>query len=274
MKRRIIFVFPYFLAFLFIGCASNAIMTTYNPQDIAISVNNVSFIMKKVEGGTFFMGSQKRNYSERNYNSDADDDESPVHQVTLSDFYICNIEVTQKLWKTVMGNNPSKWRGDMLPVDNVSWNDCQEFIIRLNQITGRNFRLPTEAEWEYAARGGNRSREYKYSGSNILEEIGWYEENSRDRSHPVGRKQPNELGIYDMTGNVMEWCEDWYGDYSARPQTNPRGPSDGIYRVVRGGNWCIPRDGCVSTWRARNYPNSRGPQTGQSVYGLRLVLVP
>lgn len=273
MKRIVLFVFPYFLAFLFMGCASNAIMTTYNPQDLTITINDVSFIMKKVEGGTFFMGSQKRNYSERNFNSDADDDESPVHQVTLSDFYICNIEVTQKLWKTVMGNNPSKWRGDMLPVENVSWNDCQEFIIRLNQITGRNFRLPTEAEWEYAARGGNRSRGYKYSGSNIIEEVGWYDDNSRNRSHPVGRKKPNELEIYDMTGNVWEWCEDWYGDYIGGLNSNPTGPSHGSYHVLRGGSWNNPIDGQHISYRARNYANSKRPSNGQSVYGLRLVLV-
>ena len=280
MKRIIIrialFMFSFcFSILLFSGCASEAYMTSYNPQDLTITVDDVSFIMKKVDGGTFLMGAQKTDYYGLNFDSDADDDESPVHQVTLSDFYICNVEVTQKLWKTIMSNNPSKWKGDMLPVENVSWNDCQEFIIRLNQKTGRNFRLPTEAEWEYAARGGNKSRGYKYSGSNIIGDVSWYESNSRNKTHRVGKTLPNELGIYDMAGNVCEWCGDWYGDYSGRSQTNPTGPSVGTYRILRGGNWCIPRDGCHNTWRARNYPSSIGPSRGNCLYGLygfRLVL--
>ena len=142
--------------------------------------------------------------------------------------------MTQALWKAVMGSNPSNWKGDNLPVENVSWNDCQTFLRKLNAMTGKNFRLPTEAEWEYAARGGNRSRGYQYSGSNVLSDVAWY---SGSKTHNVGTKAPNELGIYDMSGNVWEWCQDWYGDYHGYSQTNPTGPSSGSKRVVRGGSW-------------------------------------
>ena len=136
-----------------------------------------------------------------------------------------------------MGSNPSNFKGNNLPVENVSWYDCQTFIKRLNSYTGRNFRLPTEAEWEFAARGGNYSRHYKYSGSNKIDDVAWYSENSGHRTHPVGNKQPNELDLYDMSGNVWEWCSDWYGSYSSYSQSNPTGPNSGSYRVNRGGSW-------------------------------------
>ena len=147
--------------------------------------------------------------------SEAESDEKPTHNVTLSSYYICKYEVTQALWRAVMGSNPSYFKGDNLPVESVSWNDCQTFINRLNSYTGRNFRLPTEAEWEFAARGGNYSRHYKYSGSNYIGDVAWYGDNSGNRTHPVGTKQANELGLYDMSGNVWEWCSDWYGSYSS-----------------------------------------------------------
>lgn len=244
----------------------------YDPNDLTISVSGVSFTMKRVDGGTFNMGSQKTNSFGRNYDKEADDDESPVHQVTINDFYIGKYEVTQQLWEAVMSNNPSVFKGDNLPVENVTWFDCLEFIEKLNRITNRHFRLPTEAEWEYAAKGGKKSQGFKYSGSNRINDVAWYDGNSGNRSHPVGRKLPNELGIYDMTGNVAEWCSDWYGNYSSNSQANPKGPSNGKYRISRGGNWCNPIDGCRVVWRARNTPDSRKPRTGQSVYGLRLVL--
>ena len=183
-----------------------------------------------VAGGTFNMGAD---------DSDAYDSEKPVHSVTVSSFSIGKYEVTQKLWKAVMGTNPSDFKGDNLPVENVSWNDVQEFIRKLNAKTGKHYRLPAEAEWEYAARGGNRSRGYKYSGSDNLSSVAWYNENSGSKTHPVGTKSSNELGIYDMTGNVWEWCLDWYDSsyYSSSPSTNPAGPATGSYRVFRGGSW-------------------------------------
>jgi len=169
--------------------------------------------------------------------SDAYDGEKPTHQVTVSSFSIGKYEVTQEEWEAVMGKNPSYYKGAKRPVEEVSWNDCQEFIRKLNSLTGKQFRLPTEAEWEFAARGGTKSNHYKYAGSNTLSSVAWYDDNSGSTTHPVGQKSPNELGLYDMSGNVWEWCQDWYGDYSSSAQTNPKGPSSGSYRVVRGGSW-------------------------------------
>jgi len=158
--------------------------------------------------------------------------------VTVGDFYICKYEVTQELWEEVMGNNPSEFtEGENLPVENVSWDDAQEFIRKLNSITGKKYRLPTEAEWEFAARGGNNSKGYKYSGSDDINQVAWYDDNSGNRTYPVGQKAPNELGIYDMSGNVWEWCSDWYGDYPSGAVTNPTGPVNGSNRVFRGGSW-------------------------------------
>jgi len=185
-----------------------------------------------VQGGTFTMGCTSEQ------GNDCFSYEKPSHQVTLSSFYINKYEVTQALWSAVMGSNPSYFSGcDQCPVENVSWNDAQEFIQKLNAATGKNYRLPTEAEWEYAARGGRNSRGYKYSGSNKSDKVGWYDDNSSNKTHPVGKKKPNELGLYDMTGNVWEWCSDWYGDYSSQSQTDPKGPSNGLHRVNRGNSW-------------------------------------
>ena len=196
------------------------------------TVHGVAFKMVRVAGGTFQMGATSEQ------GSDAFDDEKPVHSVTISDYYIGQTEVTQELWEAVMGSNPSYFTGDnRRPVENVSWNDCMEFIAKLNQLTGKNFRLPTEAEWEYAARGGNKSKGYKYSGSNNPDAIAWYDKNSGYETHPVAQKQSNELGLYDMSGNVWEWCADRYGDYSSNSQTNPTGASTGSGRVLRGGSW-------------------------------------
>ena len=183
-----------------------------------ITVNGVSFNMVKVEGGTFTMG---------------DYEEFPPHMVTLSDDYLIGeTEVTQELWETVMGTNPSTHIGANLPVTNVSWNDCQKFIKKLNQLTDRHFRLPTEAEWEYAARGGNMSKGYMYAGSNTLNDVA----NDLSQTCPVKQKKPNELGLYDMSGNVYEWCQDYYNVYSSQPQINPQGPTNGSSRVIRGGS--------------------------------------
>ncbi|MBO7279020.1 MAG: SUMF1/EgtB/PvdO family nonheme iron enzyme [Bacteroidales bacterium] len=216
-----------------------------------------------VEGGTFQMGATSEQ------GSDAYDDEKPVHSVTLSDFYIGKYEVTQAQWKAVMGKNPSRFQGDNLPVENVSWNDIQEFIKKLNRLTGKRYRLPTEAEWEYAARGGKKSKGYKYAGSNSIGEVAWYDSNSGYETHPVGQKQPNELGLYDMSGNVWEWCQDWYGNYNSSSQTNPSGPASGSYRVLRGGSWYRSARYCRVSDRSFNYPSN-----WYYFYGFRLVLLP
>jgi formylglycine-generating enzyme required for sulfatase activity len=217
-----------------------------------------------VKGGTFRMGAT----SEQGYN--VYNDEKPAHSVTLSDYYIGKYEVTQAQWEAVMGNNPSNFKRDPnRPVEQVSWNDVQEFITKLNQLTGKTYRLPTEAEWEYAARGGSSSRGYKYSGSNTLSDVAWYDDNSNDETHPVGTKNPNELGIYDMSGNVYEWCSDWYGAYSSNSQTNPQGPSEGSRRVGRGGGWCYIAKICRVSNRDAGLADIRS-----YFLGFRLVLFP
>ena len=210
--------------------------------------------MVKVEGGRFQMGATSEQGSE------VGDWEKPVHSVTLSDYYICKYEVSQQEWEAVMGKNPSSFQGHDLPVEQVSWEDCQVFIQRLNTLTGLNFKLPTEAQWEYAARGGNKSQGYKYCGSNTLSEVGWYDENSG--SHPIGQKQANELGLYDMSGNVWEWCSDWYGNYSSTSQTDPTGPRYGSCRVRRGGSWGLGAGYCRVSDRSDYIPGRCGNNLG------------
>ena len=223
--------------------------------------DGISIDMVRVEAGTFTMGATAEM-------EDPYDDERPTHRVTLTnDYYIGKYEVTQALWKTVMGNNPSGFKGDNLPVEMVGWDDCQEFIGKLNRITGKTFRLPTEAEWEYAARGGNKSRGYQYSGSNNLSDVAWFLDNSGEMTHAVGTKQPNELGIYDMTGNVWEWCQDWYGAYSSSSQVNPTGANSGSSRMIRGGCWISGARSCRSSCRYYYSPDSR-----IRFRGLRLAL--
>ena len=223
--------------------------------------NGISIEMVKVEAGSFNMGATPEMQVPYEV-------EKPVHRVTLTNnYYIGKYEVTQALWQAVMGSNPSYFKGDDLPVEQVSWNDCQDFISKLNAMTGKRFRLPSEAEWEYAARGGKKSRGYQYSGSNTLGDVAWYEGNSGSKTHAVGTKQPNELGIYDMTGNVYEWCQDWYGSYSSSPQTNPIGAVSGSSRVDRGGSWFFTAKHCRSSYRFNLTPGYR-----LNFLGLRLVL--
>lgn len=208
--------------------------------------------MIAVEGGTFTMGATSEQ-------TGANPDERPTHSVTLSDYYIGETEVTQELWTAVMGSNPSEFTGNMQrPVECVSWDDCQTFIAKLNELTGETFRLPTEAQWEYAARGGNKSKGYIYSGSNTIDDVAWCASNSSSTTHPVKTKAPNELGIYDMSGNVWEWCSDWYyGSYSSAAQTDPAGPSKGWARVSRGCCWCY--DAAYCRVASRGYaPPSNG----------------
>ncbi|MEI6753336.1 MAG: formylglycine-generating enzyme family protein [Paludibacter sp.] len=219
------------------------------------TVNGVSFDMVAVKGGTFSMGSES-----------GSDNEKPIHSVTLSEFSIGKTEVTQTLWQAVMGNNPSYFKGDNLPVESVSWNDCQAFITKLNQLTGKNYRLPTESEWEYAARGGNQSKGYKYVGSDNIDEVAEYEGNHNKTTKPVGGKKPNELGLYDMSGNVWEWCNDWYGTFSSSAQTNPIGVPSGSLRVFRGGSLSNGAFYCRSAYRSTYYPSYSGYNLG-----LRLV---
>ena len=210
-----------------------------------------------VKGGMFTMGAPAEQ------GSDAKNDERPAHKVVLGDYYIGETEVTQELWETVMGDNPSYFKGSLLPVEQVSWNDCQQFIDKLNQMTGRKFRLPTEAEWEFAARGGTLSKSYKYSGSNNIRYVAWYEGNSKDKTHEVKTKQANELGLYDMSGNVFEWCQDWYKDsYSTMLQTSPKGPFSGSYRVIRDGNYGTYAKHCRVSRRNGSEPSVRSLNLG------------
>ena len=232
-------------------------------------------LMIFVQGGTFQMGSNS-----------GDSDEKPVHTVTVNDFYISKYEVTQKEWKEVMGSNPSYFKGDNLPVEQVSWYDAVEFCNKKSRKEGltpcysgsgksitcnfnaNGYRLPTEAEWEYAARGGNKSKGYKYSGSNTIGDVAWYSSNSGNKTHQVGTKQANELGISDMSGNVWEWCWDWYDNdyYSSSPRNDPTGPSSGSYRVLRGGGWRNGGLSCRVANRISTYPGN-----GCNYSGFRIV---
>ena len=224
--------------------------------------------MVKVEGGTFMMG-----------DDNGEDDEKPAHKVTLSDYYICKYEVTQAEWKAVMGENPTydggKWTskyglGSNYPAYYISGDDCDAFIRKLNELTGLKFRLPTEAQWEYAARGGKSSGGYRYSGGNDIGAVAWYDGNSGNKTHPVGGKQANELGLYDMSGNVLEWCSDWYGEsyYRSNHQTDPTGPSGGSCCVLRGGSWDFYATGC----RVANRYNSSVSYRYYNYFGMRLAL--
>lgn len=231
---------------------------------MVIEIPEIEMVL--VEGGTFTMGATPEQ------GSDADDDEKPVHKVTLDSFYIGKFPVTQRLWKAVMGSNPSDFKGDNLPVENVSWDDVQTFLRKLNAATGKTYRLPTEAEWEYAARGGNKSQGYKYAGSNDPDLVAWHDGNSGNTTHEVGTRFPNELGIYDMSGNVWEWCQDWSGSYSSSPQTNPKGPNSGSYRESRGGCWDSNAWNSRVSCRSNNIFDIFFPGDGCNSLGFRLAL--
>ncbi len=234
------------------GALPSVVLFFFGPR--TFTVKGITFNMIRVDGGTFTMGGSNSN-------------EKPTHRVTLSSYYIGETEVTQQLWEKVMGSNPAEFKGSTQPVESVSWDDCQKFIKRLNSLTGLNFRLPTEAEWEFAARGGNKSKGYEYSGSNNPNEVAWHSMDIDDESHPVATKSPNELGVYDMSGNVWEWCQDRFGSYSRNKQTNPTGPSNGSFRVFRGGSWYNEASECHVSVRARSLPFQRGYN-----HGLRLAL--
>ena len=234
---------------LFIGLffmLSNSCKKDHNGSDPVKVIDPILKIdMVFVQGGTFQMGS--------NYTQDFD---SPIHTVTLSDFYMGKCEVTQAQWAAIMDENYSYFRGDNQPVESISWNEIQEFLILLNSRTGKKYRLPTDAEWEYAARGGIKSKGFIFSGSNTLTDVAWYETNS-GITHAVGTKLSNELGLYDMTGNVYEWCNDWYDRFSTNAQTNPTGPSTGVVRINRGGGWSSDPSNSRILRRNFNYPGDR-----------------
>lgn len=238
-----------------------AINEDYPNEDLEFDVDGVSFMMVYVEGGTFMMGAQSEDEDDDNYDPDADEDET-VHEVSLSDFHIGETPVTQELWEAIMGDNPSEHEGYDKPVDGVCWSDCQDFIKKLNKKLcnqlpqGCKFRLPTEAQWEFAARGGNDPVGCLYSGSDDIDDVAWYESNSDDESQPVMEKISNELGLYDMSGNVWEWCNDWYGAYNSAPQTNPTGPAHGSDRVLRGGGWYNVATFCRVSYRCYDNPGS------------------
>ena len=229
------------------------------------TVKGVTFKMVKVEGGTFSMGATSEQGTEAQFN------EKPVHEVTLEDYYIGQTEVTQALWQAVMDYNPSYTRWPECPVDKISWNEYKDFIEALSELTGLPFRMPTENEWEYAARGGKYSKGYKYAGSDNIDEVAWYVANAEEKSHPVASKKPNELGIYDMSGNVYEWCEDKYLMYDgSEPQYSEKmlkSDKKREFHIERGGCWNYGPTMCRVAYRhAGNY-------THMYAYdGLRLAL--
>ena len=221
-----------------------------------------SFNMIFVDGGTYLAGAQKTDLSGDNYDPQAYQVESPVHKVTVSGFYISQYEVSQAQWSVAMGNNPSAVQDENLPVTDVSWNDVQNFLLVLNERTGKDYRLPTEAEWEFAAKGGTASRLFKYSGSSVLGACGWFYSNSNSVVHAIGTKGPNELDIYDMSGNIREWCSDWFGYYSVSPIEDPQGPDNGSMKVNRGGSWSTPAVNCRNSYRHTDYSDGRASDLG------------
>lgn len=265
------YLFLGLLTFVLVGCSNDILLNKldYNTtkvignktqliEPIEFKVNGVAFRMGKVESGTFSMGSMI-----------ASENASPVHKVSLSGYYIAETEVTEALWEVVMGENRFAGANSKLPVASVSWNDCQNFISKLNVLTGQTFSLPTEAQWEFAARGGVLSKLYMHAGggNDEIDKLMWYWSNSHGCSHIVATKYPNELGLYDMNGNVNEWCSDWYHVYSESEVTNPIGPISATYRVMRGGSWLDENADCTVSNRMWALPDDSSIGTG-----LRLVL--
>ena len=244
-------------------CAKSKNSIPDSLQVLYFQVGDVEFNMQRVEGGVFVMGGTREQHRER-IASDL-----PAHTVSLDAYYIATTEVTQALWQAVMKGwyVSDEWNTPSQPITDVNWYDCQEFIRRLDSITGMPFRLPTEAEWEFAARGGNKSKGYRFAGSDRVEDVGWSLSNAGFRKHSVGEKKPNELGLYDMTGNVSEWCSDWYGMYYLGTEKNPKGAQEGELKIVRGGSF----DNCKenSHLSRREY---YAPLQSMNYCGLRLAL--
>lgn len=247
------------LTFCFL-VATTSLMAQTNTKSTtpAPAVKPILPEMIAVEGGTFWMG-----------NDTTDElDEKPRHQVTLKTFKIGKYEITQEEWQSVMGNNPSQFKCERCPVEGVSYDDAQRYMNKLNQLTGRKFRLPTEAEWEYAAKGGKDGKGYMYAGSNDIDEVAWHNGNSGGQTNAVGLKKPNELGIYDMSGNVSEWCADWYDEkyYNKSPKENPKNTTTAFKRVIRGGYWGYTDDRIHTAFRDWDRQEGRS-----SSYGFRVV---
>ncbi len=282
--KKSVFLFVVVLSVSMFSCGNAKLSPNWSSDATAEQKRILGELVESmvlVEGGTFTMGAQDSNKNGTNYDSKVYSGESPTHRVTLSDYYIGKYEVTQEQWQAVMGNNPSEYKGNRKPVEKVSWNECQEFVRKLQALTGLKFVLPTEAQWEYAARGGNKSQDYKYSGGNDLFSVGYFRSlykygtydddkgNSDGEVHPVGQKSPNELGLYDMSGNVAEWCQDWYEEYSRSSQTDPIGPTTGSCRVLRGGSAFVLAECCRVF--SRNYGI---PGYHYNYCGLRLAINP
>ena len=244
-------------------CAKSKISIPDSLQVLHFQVGDLEFNMQRVEGGVFVMGGTREQHREK-IASDL-----PAHTVSLDAYYIATTEVTQALWQAVMKGwyVSDEWNTPSQPITDVNWYDCQEFIRRLDSITGMPFRLPTEAEWEFAARGGNKSKGCRFAGSDRVEDVGWSLINAGFRKHSVGEKKPNELGLYDMTGNVSEWCSDWYGMYYLGTEKNPKGAQEGELKIVRGGSF----DNCKenSHLSRREY---YAPLQSMNYCGLRLAL--
>lgn len=241
-------------------------------NELEIKIGGTSFKMIYVEGGKYIMGAQNYDSNNYNYDSNAYPDEDPINAVDIKSFYIGKVPVTQMLWKKVMGYNPGASKSlfkksENYPVDCVSWEDSLEFIARINYITQKHFRLPSESEWEYAAKGGNKSKGYLYSGSNDIDEVGWCKNNGEAGLQKVMSKKPNELGIYDMSGNVWEWCRDIYGHYDSNEKNTFADRLKGDDRVMRGGSWRSDAIYCRTTMR-----NSANPSLNFIGVGLRLAL--
>lgn len=259
MKKTYIFLCLFLLA-AFNGLAQDTL-----PAPTSYRVNKVSFNMIRVEKGGFWMGAQHKDTAEFNYDRYSQTDELPVHYVAMNeDFYIGQTEVTQKLWKAVMGYNPSKYKCPKRPVTNVNYYEIQEFLRRIDSITGMQFRLPTEEEWEYAARGGKNSRGYVYSGAKEVERVAWFNENA-NKTKKVKKRTPNELGIYDMSGNVWEWCSTKYRFFDE--ERNRSLGRDGEMYCIRGGAWQLPKTSCRVAWRGKRLPDLKN-----SFGGFRLAL--
>lgn len=254
MKTVIRFFIAFILIFLFVNqnIAQNTSKKNKRKKEskssIVVPTVSQAFLdsirenMVWVTGGGFVMG-----------NNISEPDERPAYEVIIDGFAISRYPVTQRQWMVIMGQNPSDFPGcDQCPVDKVSWDDAQVFIKKLNALTGKKYTLPTEAEWEYAAKGGRDAPgNFRYAGSDNIDSVGWYAGNSGRMPHPVGQKKPNELGLYDMTGNVWEWCQDWYAKfyYEQNESNNPQGPPSGSGRVRRGGSWYTQSTNCKTSTR-------------------------
>lgn len=272
MKYRITTSGKYLASLLGIWMIVNSIIlwVRYDPAptNLQLTIGTETLCMVFVKGGTFVLGeSEEALEGEDTFARKWLGEQMPQHQVTLSDYYIGTCEVTQGLWQEVMGSNPSDTKGEDLPVTNITWHEALQFIEALNRRTGQHFRLPTDAEWVYAARGGEEQNAFRYAGSNHLYEVAWAKGNSEGTPHSVMQKQPNSLGIYDMCGNVMEWCYDWYASYPNSDEINPTGPSTGEYKVAHGGAWRASEMFCRPSIRTYDLPDK-----GYDYLGFRLAM--